>query len=242
MRETNFSDVCIKLFFQYFIFTWDGPYFLQWFDFHGSCPFERDLPPFASNICFERNVSSFYTILLYRQYEAVEFSTKPSSASNQVNICFQDLNPLPQDTGVTLYSISYVQKVSINPREKGASLSLNFDSIQKHISDAVEDTRKECGWKADFVLPYVEDVSELLYFETKLLENVGTCLVGNRQVRKLFLRSSYTSFLLDKKDGRVLRQRSLSMEEPSPDLLPENNPAREGGQSSRISRQNSIGD
>ena len=30
------------------------------------------------------------------------------------------------------------------------------------------------------MLPYVEDVSELLYFETKLLENVGTCLVCDR--------------------------------------------------------------
>ena len=137
---------------------------------------------------------------------------------------------------------SYFQKAAVNPRDKGTSLSLNFDSIHKHISDAVEDTRKQCGWKADFVLPYVEDVSELLYFETKLLENVKTISGADDQVRQLLLRSSYTSFLLDKKDGRVLKQRSLSMEEPSPDLFSENHPAKEGGPSSKISRQNSIGD
>lgn len=66
--------------------------------------------------------------------------------------------------------------------------SSTFDSIQKQISEAIRETRHECGSKADFVLPYVEDVSELLYFENQLLESVwienGTSLLGKAVVNK----------------------------------------------------------
>ena len=98
-----------------------------------------------------------------------------------MNFGVQDYTLFHQDIGVTLcFSTFHSQKIPLNPRDKGNSLSSDFDSIQKHINDAVEDTRKECGWKTDFVLPYVEDVSELLYFETKLLEDVETWILPDK--------------------------------------------------------------